>query len=288
MALPDETDDDTEPTAEVETVTLESMIVTRDRGLVTATLNRPEKKNALNRQSWDDLELVLNEVADRADDRALLLTGADGNFSSGADLSGADQATEARKNEPLSTPTPIVSEMRHVGDIILRLHRLPKPTLAKIDGVAVGVALGLALGCDLVVASDRARLIEIFPRRGLALDGGNSWLLPRLIGLQKAKELAFFGDEVSGTAAAEMGLVNRAVPADQLDALADEWGHRLAEGPTIALSISKRLLNNSFALSFDQALEDEARAQHISFTTNDMSEAMSAYIQRRKPNFQGF
>ena len=112
--------------------------------------------------------------------------------------------------------------------------------------------------------------------------------VPRLIGLQKAEELAYFGEEVSGTAAAEMGLVNRAVPADQLDALADDWAHRLAEGPTIALSISKRLLNNSFALSFDQALEDEARAQHISFTTNDMSEAMSAYVQRRKPTFRGY
>jgi 2-(1,2-epoxy-1,2-dihydrophenyl)acetyl-CoA isomerase len=273
---------------EVEVTNLETMIVRRDRGLVTATFNRPERKNAINRQSWDDLEQVLNEVADRSDDRALLLTGAGGNFSSGADLSGADQATEARKNGPLTTPTPIVAEMRHVGDIILRLHRLPKPTIAKVEGVAVGVALGLALGCDLVVASEDARLIEIFPRRGLALDGGNSWLLPRLIGLQKAKELAFFGEEVSGTAAAEMGLVNRAVPADEIDALADDWAHRLAEGPTVALSISKRMLNNSFALSFDQALEDEARAQHISFTTDDMSEAMSAYIDRRKPTFKGY
>ena len=120
------------------------------------------------------------------------------------------------------------------------------------------------------------------------LDGGNSWLLPRLIGLQKAKELAFFGEEVSGTAAAEMGLVNRAVPADEIDALADDWAHRLAAGPTVALSISKRMLNNSFALSFDQALEDEARAQHISFTTDDMSEAMSAYIERRTPTFKGY
>jgi 2-(1,2-epoxy-1,2-dihydrophenyl)acetyl-CoA isomerase len=286
VASTQDTEDGVAP--EVEVTTLETMIVRRDRGLVTLTFNRPKKKNALNRQSWDDLEQVLTEVADRGDDRAVMLTGAEGNFSSGADLSGADEATAERKARPLSTPTPIVSEMRHVGDIILRLHRLPKPTIAKIEGVAVGVALGLALGCDLVVASEQARLIEIFPRRGLALDGGNSWLLPRLIGLQKAKELAFFGDEVSGTAAAEMGLVNRAVPSDQLDAVADEWARRLAEGPTVALSISKRMLNNSFALSFEQALEDEARAQHISFTTNDMSEAMSAFVERRKPTFRGY
>jgi 2-(1,2-epoxy-1,2-dihydrophenyl)acetyl-CoA isomerase len=206
-----------------------------------------------------------------------MLTGAGGNFSSGADLSG----------ESIQIVRGIVAEMRNVGDIILRLHRLPIPTLAKIDGVAVGVALGLALGCDLVVASDRARLIEIFPRRGLALDGGSSWLLPRLVGLQKAKELAFFGDEVSGVEAAAMGLVNRAVPAPELDATALEWGRRLADGPTMALALSKRLLNNSFAVSMDQALEDEARSQHISYTTKDMADAMQAYMEKRDPDFRG-
>jgi 2-(1,2-epoxy-1,2-dihydrophenyl)acetyl-CoA isomerase len=251
--------------------------VQRDRGLVTLTFNRPEKKNALNRQSWNELDVALTEIASNPDDRAVVLTGAGGNFSSGADLSG-DQQGMTR---------PIVAEMRTVGDIILRLHRLPVPTLAKIDGVAVGVALGLALGCDLVVASDRARLIEIFPRRGLALDGGSSWLLPRLIGLQKAKELAFFGDEVDGAQAAAIGLVNRVVPADDLDAEVEAWGRRLADGPTMALALTKRMLNNSYAVSMEQALEDEARSQHISYTTDDMAEAMKAYFQKRDPEFRG-
>ena len=155
--------------------------------------------------------------------------------------------------------------------------------------MAVGVALGLALGCDLVVAAEDARLIEIFPRRGLALDGGNSWLLPRLIGLQKAKELAFFGEERLGyRPRPRWDSSTGPCPPTSSTRLADDWAHRLAEGPTVALSISKRMLNNSFALSFDQALEDEARAQHISFTTDDMSEAMAAYIQRRQPTFKGY
>jgi len=251
--------------------------VERDRGLVTLTFNRPERKNALNRQSWDELDAALREVETNADDRALILTGAEGNFSSGADLSGQDP----------QMALPIVAEMRSVGSIILRLHRLPIPTLAKIDGVAVGVALGMALGCDLVVASERAKLYEIFPKRGLALDGGNSWLLPRLIGLQKAKELAFFGDPVSATEAAAMGLVNRVVPADELDQLATDWGRRLADGPTMALALSKRMLNNAFAISMDQALEDEARSQHICYTTKDMVEAMTAYVEKRDPTFEG-
>ena len=252
--------------------------VHRDRGLVTLTFDRPERKNTLNRQSWDELDEALTEIAANPEDRALMLTGAGGNFSSGADLSGDGSG---------KMTLPIVMEMRTVGDIILRLHRLPIPTLAKIDGVAVGVGLGLALGCDLVLASDRARLIEIFPKRGLALDGGNSWLLPRLVGLQKAKELAFFGDTLSAEDAAAMGLVNRVVPADELDEVADAWGRRLADGPTIALSLSKRMLNNSFAVSMDQALEDEARSQHVCYTTTDMVEAMTAYFEKRDPTFHG-
>src|SRR5690606_4522848 len=102
---------------------------------------------------------------------------------------------------------PIVQEMRVVGDMILRLHRLPKPTIAKVDGVAVGVGLGVALACDLVLASDRARFSEIFSKRGLALDGGNSWILPRIGGLQQAKYLAFFGDVIDAAEAKEIGLV---------------------------------------------------------------------------------
>jgi 2-(1,2-epoxy-1,2-dihydrophenyl)acetyl-CoA isomerase len=255
--------------------------IERQDGLVTLTFNRPEKKNALNRASWNELRDALDDIARNPDDRAVMLTGAGGNFSSGADLSVDD-------GEGTVDPSmPIVSEMRTVGDIILRLHRLPIPTLAKVDGVAVGVALGIALGCDLVVASDRARLIEIFPKRGLSLDGGNSWLLPRLIGIQKAKELAFFGDTVSGTDAAAMGLVNRVVPADELDAVAAEWARRLASGPTAALSLTKRMLNSSFEMTMDQALEEEARSQHIVYTTKDMREAMRAFFEKRDPAFRG-
>ncbi len=256
---------------------MDTIDVQRESGLVTLTFNRPQKKNALNRQSWDELDRALTEIAANPDDRALMLTGAGGNFSSGADLS----------DQSMKMVLPIVAEMRSVGDIILRLHRLPIPTLAKIDGVAVGVALGLALGCDLVLASDRARLIEIFPRRGLALDGGNSWLLPRLIGLQRAKELAFFGDSVPASEAASLGLVNRVVPVEELDDVAGEWGRRLASGPTMALALTKRMLNNSYGVSMDQALEEEARSQHISYTTNDMGEAMRAYFEKRDPLFEG-
>ena len=136
-----------------------------------------------------------------------MLTGAGGNFSSGANLSGGLSGSAA------ADARPVIEPMRAMGDILLRLQSLPKPTIAKVDGVAVGVGLGLAMACDLIVASDRARFCEIFTRRGLALDGGNSWTLPRSVGLRKAKELAYFADMVSADEAERIGLINKVVPA---------------------------------------------------------------------------
>jgi len=260
-----------------------SIRVERRDGLVTITLDRPKKKNALDSRTWNELDRALAEVAAEPDDRALILTGAGGNFSAGADLSG----NEDGKGLTGRRLQPIVQEMRVVGEIIMRLQRLPKPTLAKVDGVAVGVGIGLALACDLVVASDRARFSEIFAKRGLALDGGNSWLLPRLVGLRQAKELAFFGDMIGAKEAKEMGLINRVVPVEELDALAEEWGARLAAGPTLALGLTKRLLDASATVTFEQALEDEARSQHITYTSEDMREGITAFLERREPRFRG-
>jgi 2-(1,2-epoxy-1,2-dihydrophenyl)acetyl-CoA isomerase len=262
---------------------MEAIRVERREGLVTITLDRPEKKNALNGQSWMELERTFADVAATPSDRALIITGSGGNFSAGADLSGG-----AGKSLTGGGPVqPIVQEMRAMGDIILRLQRIPKPTLAVVDGVAVGVGLGLALACDLILASDRARFSEIFARRGLALDGGNSWLLPRRVGLQKAKELAFFADMIDAKEAESIGLVNKVVPAGELDAVAEEWGRRLATGPTLALGLSKRLLDASSSVTLPQALEDEARCQHITYSSQDMREGIAAYAQRREPRFSG-
>ena len=129
--------------------------------------------------------------------------------------------------------------MRALADLALRLHRLPKPTIAKVGGVAAGAGMSMALGCDLVVASESARFSQIFAKRGLSVDFGASWLLPRLIGLHKAKELAFFADILSAAEAEAFGLVNRVVPDDELDAFVDDWARRLADGPTLALSMTK-------------------------------------------------
>ena len=265
---------------------LDAIQIDRDNGLVTITFNRPDKKNALNGDSWNQLDRALEEIAFNPDDRAVMITGAGGNFSAGADLSPRDPngVSIGLTGRPVQ---PIVQEMRVVGDMILRLHRLPKPTIAKVDGVAVGVGLGVALACDLVIASDRARFSEIFSQRGLALDGGNSWILPRIVGLQQAKYLAFFGDVIGAEEARELGLVTRVVPLADLDEIAGEWGRRLAAGPTLALSLTKRLLNSSGLCTLEQSVEDEARCQHVAYTTADMHEGIKSFLERREPKFRG-
>ncbi len=174
-----------------------------------------------------------------------------------------------------------------MADIALALHRIPKPVIAKVNGVAVGAGMNLALGCDLIIASDNARFSEIFARRGLSIDFGGSWLLPRLIGMHRAKELAFFADIISAKEAAELGLVNRVLPASQLDAFVADWADRLAAGPPLALSMTKRLLTNSFTTTMDEALEAEGLAQSVNTATEDTAEAIRAFLEKREPRFKG-
>ena len=259
---------------------METLIIERKDGVVTVTMNRPERKNAANGKMLRELRATFEEIEDRSDDRAMVLTGAGGAFCSGADLSDPDG--------PATDPTRSgLARMRRLGDVTLALHHVSKPTIAKVDGVAVGAGLSLALGCDLIVCSDRARLSMIFAKRSLALDNGASWLLPRLVGMAKAKEIALFGGMWSGEEVAAMGLVNRVVPVDELDAFVDDWATTLAAGPPLALSMTKTLLHASSMSSMEQAVEDEARCQALNFSTKDTAEAMAAFAEKREPVFIG-
>jgi len=263
-------------------VKLETVIVERSDGVVTLTLNRPEKKNAINRLMWRELIEVFDEVADTADDRVLVITGAGDGFCSGADLTDDGNSDELQGGVGAS-----VRQMRVVGRAALRLHELPKPTVAAVNGVAAGAGCNLALGCDLIVASDRARFTEIFSKRGLSVDFGGSWVLPRLVGLHKAKELVYLADIIDATEAERIGLVNRLVAHDALDKTVAELAGRLAALPPIQLSVSKRLLNQSFSVSMAEALEFEDVAQALNFSSADTTEAMLAFAQKREPKFTG-
>jgi 2-(1,2-epoxy-1,2-dihydrophenyl)acetyl-CoA isomerase len=258
---------------------MQTLIVERSRsGIVTVTLNRPKRKNAINALMFEELRTVFGEVGTSPDDRVLVLTGVGDAFSSGADLKEFGGG--------VSYPHP-VQFVRSVGEVCLALHQIPKPTIAKVNGLATGAGLNLALGCDLIVASDRARLCEIFARRGLSVDFGGSWVLPRLVGLHRAKELVLLADWVSAEEAERMGLVNRVVPHEELDAFVADWADRLAAGPPLALSMSKRLLSQGLDISLPEALEAEAVVQGVNATTRDGLEAIQAFAEKRTPTFEG-
>ncbi len=259
---------------------METLIVERKDGVVTVTMNRPERKNAANGRMLVELREVFESIEDNPDDRVMILTGAGGAFCSGADLGDSKGPT----NDPSRSA---LSRMRRLGDVALALHHITKPTIAKVDGVAVGAGFSLALGCDLVVTTDRARLSMIFSKRGLSLDNGASWLLPRLVGMARAKEIALFGDMWSGEDALAIGLVNRVLPVDEIDAFVEEWARKLTAGPPLAMSMTKSLLHASSMASMEQAVEDEARCQALNFSSNDTAEAMAAFAEKREPVFIG-
>jgi 2-(1,2-epoxy-1,2-dihydrophenyl)acetyl-CoA isomerase len=259
---------------------METLIVERKDGVVTVTMNRPERKNAANGKMLLELRHIFEEIEDSPDDRVMVLTGAGGAFCSGADLGDSEGPT----NDPSRSG---LARMRRLGDVALALHHISKPTIAKVDGVAVGAGFSLALGCDLVVCTELARLSMIFSKRGLSLDNGASWLLPRLIGMARAKEVALFGDMWSAEEARAIGLVNRVLPPSEIDAFVEDWARRLADGPPLALSMTKSLLHASANASMEQAVEDEARCQALNFSTKDTAEALAAFTEKRAPVFIG-
>ena len=251
------------------------VLLSREGAVATITLNNPRRKNAMSRAAWRGLRDSLREVA-AGDARVLVVTGAAEDFCAGADLSG-----DRNERRP-----PLV-DMTEVNEACLALHRLPIPTIARVDGVAVGAGMNLALGCDFVVASGRARFSEIFVKRGLSVDFGGSWLLPRLVGLHRAKELVLLGDMLGAEQAREWGLVREVVEPGELDAAVGRLAERLLAGPPVAMRQSKRMLNDSFEATLDRALEDEARSQQVNFATEDTAEAGRAFLEKRDPVFRG-
>jgi 2-(1,2-epoxy-1,2-dihydrophenyl)acetyl-CoA isomerase len=260
----------------VESKELETLLVdVAENGVVTVTMNRPEKKNAANATMWDELRNTWDEIALDPTVRCVIMTGAGDGFCSGADLGGGK-----RENHQLQ-------EMNMIHRTVQALYSIMVPVIAKVNGVAAGAGMNMALACDLIVAGDNARFSEIFARRGLSVDFGGTWILPRLIGLHKAKELAFFADVISAEQAAEFGIVNKLVPQAELDQTVAEWADRLAAGPPLALSMTKRLLTLNASNDFAAALEAEGMAQTVNFYTNDTREAVRAFIDKREPKFEG-
>jgi 2-(1,2-epoxy-1,2-dihydrophenyl)acetyl-CoA isomerase len=262
----------------------ETLRFTIENGVGWIVLNRPEARNAMNaemRQAYLD---ALARCAEDADIRAVVLTATGKGFCTGADLSGSRAATGAA-----GPPHPGATRdaMRPSQRVMRALWDLEKPIVAGVNGVAAGLGAHLAYACDLVIAADDARFIEVFVRRGIALDAGGGFLLPRHLGLHKAKELVFFGDDLSAQDAERLGLVNKVVPAADLEKTVREWAERLAQGPTFAIGLSKRLLNRSLQADMDTLFAEEAFTQALVANSGDMTEGIRSFMEKRPPAFKG-
>ena len=243
------------------------------------TIDRPDRKNAIPTDGWPTLAAAFEEF-EKSDDRVLVVTGAGGDFCAGADLD-AD-----RSSGPMSVAG-AHRRMKLVERAATSLHRITKPTIAAVDGVAVGAGMNLALGCDVVIATERARFSEIFVRRGLTVDFGGTWLLPRIVGLQRAKEMALSARFVDAEEAGRLGIAMEIVAVDRLYGRADELARSFLTGAPIGQMFAKQLLDASFESSFSESVSWEGQSQSIVLGTEDAVEGVSAFLEKRDPNWRG-
>jgi 2-(1,2-epoxy-1,2-dihydrophenyl)acetyl-CoA isomerase len=262
----------------------ETLKVERREGVATIWLNRPERRNAMNPEMARELIRVLEALGEDGDVRALVLRGSGGHFCSGGDLTPGGEPP-ARPRSVAALTQDLVS--RVYGGVAIALQRCAKRLIAAVEGTAAGAGANLAFGCDFVLAHEGARFCEIFVRRGLSLDLGGSWLLPRLVGLQKAKQLAFFGDWVEAREAERIGLVAGVFGDETFEDEVRAWSDRLAAQAPVAISLIKKSLNASFDTTLVEAVENEAVAQAMTTATDDFAEGMKAFLEKRKPRFTG-
>jgi 2-(1,2-epoxy-1,2-dihydrophenyl)acetyl-CoA isomerase len=252
-------------------------------GVATITLNRPDAANALLPEQRDALITLLADADADPEVRVVAIRANGRHFCAGADLGSI---ASARSGEP-AVGDGMRRMMQGAQRLVAAVLDCPKPVVAVVQGTAAGLGAHLVYACDLVVASEAASFLEPFLARGIVVDAGGAYLLPRLVGMQRAKELAFLGERLTAARAMELGLVNRVVPADDLDAAAAELLARLAAMPTGALSFTKRLFNRSFDDDRAASFLHEAAFQELQSHSHDAQEGVAAFLERRDPEFRG-
>jgi 2-(1,2-epoxy-1,2-dihydrophenyl)acetyl-CoA isomerase len=262
-------------------------------GVAWITLDRPEALNAITAAQRDRLILLLGRAAADPETRVVILTATGRGFCTGADLrsskpnpNSGPQPGSSRPAEP--RPGDVARTIREGAQaLVAAVLDCEKPVIGAVNGIAAGIGAHLALACDLVIAAESAKFIEIFARRGLVPDGGGAHLLTRLVGVHKAKELMFFADDVPAAEALALGLVNRVVPDSELEKAAREWAERLAVGPTRAFALTKNLVNRALEVDRMTAFRQEADAVELNMATHDGQEGVRAFAERRAPEFTG-
>lgn len=258
------------------------LLVEQHEGVVTLTLNRPERLNALGDTLREELFDAIVRTSNDPDARVMVLTGAGRGFCAGGDMKAAHEVNEGRMTRAfLDRVAPIRDK------VVLAMRDAPQPIIAAINGPAAGAGMNLALACDMRLASTAARFGETFVKRGLHVDWGGTYFLPRLVGMAKACELIFTGEVISAEAAYEMGLLNQLVAPDELLPATYALARSIAAGPPIAIRLAKRALYHNQEADLRAALEFETFAQNACRDTEDAKEGVRAFVEKRPPRFQG-
>ena len=273
--------------------------VDRRGGVLVVTMHDPSTRNALGQEMAREIFQELDRFDDDPEDRVLLITGTEPSFCSGANVKEFNRDIEERRGAAEESPLLPWGKMEArlgsrekvdrslASQVPLRIHQLQKPSIAAVNGHAMGVGMGVALACDLRIASEKAVFSEAFVRMGLIPGDGSCWQLPRLIGLSNTFLLQYTGDRVDGKEAYQMGLVSKVVPDDEIMPKAVELASRLAQGPTQAMSLTKYLVHKSLETNLQESLEIAHVAQEMARQTEDHREAVQAFLEKRSPEFRG-
>jgi 2-(1,2-epoxy-1,2-dihydrophenyl)acetyl-CoA isomerase len=261
------------------------ILVERQEGVVTITLNRPERLNAMTWHSWDEFMDALHKASEDDDSKAIVITGAGRGFCSGSDLmAAADQRASG-------TPPPEPTRAKKIRSGYLapqEVVRCNKPVIAAVNGTTAGAGFGMALACDIRIASEAARFSAIFVRRGLSPDFGCSFFLPRIVGLSRALELMYTGEMIDAQEALRLGLVSRVTPPDDLLPTAMEQARRIAAGPSLAIEATKRLVYRSLEPDMEDHLRlEEYWSRLLCQPSQDAVEGVRSFLEKRDAHFQG-
>ena len=254
-----------------------NLLFKKMHGVATITLNRPDVYNALDQALRLELQDALQDVWQDDQVRVVVMTGGGKAFCSGQDLKAAAKEAESVSDTLRKGYNPVIKLMRE----------MPKPIICRLNGIAAGAGCSLALACDIIVAAEEAALSEAFVHIGLVPDAGSSYFLPRLVGPQKAFELASMGGKIAAKEALEIGMVNKVVPMDNLDQAVKHYTDYYVQAPTKAIGIMKKMLNKSLHSSLDTMLEYEVYCQETAVRTTDHQEGIRAFVEKRKPEFKG-
>jgi len=276
-----------------------------DQGVLVLTMHDPKTRNAIGLEMMKELEEEIDRFESSPALRALVLTGSDPSFCSGANvktMNDANESSEAKAIPSDSTPWDLLNQawdkqsalnsrprdlIEGVRYMPLRLHNLQKPSIAAVNGSAIGLGMGIALSCDIRFASTNAKFSEMFVRRGLIPADGSCWQLPRMIGLGKTFMLQYTGEIVSAEESLELGIVNKMIPHDQLMNETMDLAHRIASGATYSMALIKKLIHESLHTNLEESLKLAGPAQDIARQTSDHKEGVKAFVEKRKPNFTG-